>query len=53
MRTGSSPAEIGIQAKNALLYLHGEGLELLDQLVLLLIRKGVLSESDWDEVLMA
>jgi hypothetical protein len=53
MMNGPVPTEIGVQAKNALLYLHGESLELLDQLVLLLINKGVLTESEWDEVLMA
>ena len=53
MTNGPMPAGAGAQAKNALLYLHGESLELLDQLVLLLINKGVLTESEWDEVLMA
>lgn len=53
MMNGPVPTEIGVQAKNALLYLHGESLELLDQHVLLLINKGVLTESEWDEVLMA
>jgi hypothetical protein len=49
---GPAPAETRMHAQNALLYLHGESLELLDQLVQLLINKGVLTESEWDEVLM-
>lgn len=52
MTADSSPAKAGIRAKNALLHLHGESLELLDLLVQLLISKGVLTDDEWSEVLM-
>jgi hypothetical protein len=47
------PGNAGFDAKNVLLTILGEHYIQIDELVQMLVRKGVMTEQEWDDVMTA